>query len=251
MRQAKSLNELYEQVALRRLPFFIVFFGIVTVSYAALFTLDFIPEPVSEDVSEVNTPVIDSLRGRSVGPNGGLVPKKQDTEEEVQDDNFRVIIPDETSANNNAHDALPISIIFDSLDGHTVSVSNPTSREVSVLDQALLSGAVRYPDSADFSDKEGNMFILAHSSYLPNVFNKSFQAFNGIQELTWGDLVRVRSTDAEYVYRVDRVYKARASEVEVPLNTGEQRLTLATCNSFGTKDDRFIVEATLVETKNL
>lgn len=251
MRQAKSLNELYEQVAVRKVPFFAVFFGIVTISYAGLYAWDFFPEPVSEEAQNgVSAPVIDSLRGNSRGPNGGLVPVQSPAEEE-ETDTFRVIIPEETSAGAEVSDVLPVSIVFDSLGGHTVSVSNPVSKEISVLDQALLSGAVRHPDSADFADKEGNVFILGHSSYLPNVFNKSFQAFNGIQELTWGDLVRVRSTDAEYVYRVDRVYKAQASDVQVPVNTGEPKLTLATCNSFGSKDDRFIVEATLVDTKNL
>jgi LPXTG-site transpeptidase (sortase) family protein len=95
------------------------------------------------------------------------------------------------------------------------------------------------------------MFILAHSSYLPTVFNKNFQAFNGIQDLVWGDTIRVRSVDAEYIYSVQKVYQAKASEVAVPATPGKAQLTLATCNSFGSKDDRFVVEATLIETKKL
>ncbi|MEZ4200359.1 MAG: hypothetical protein R3B69_02060 [Candidatus Paceibacterota bacterium] len=40
---------------------------------------------------------------------------------------------------------------------------------------------------------------------------KNFQAFNGLQELTWGDEIRVTSGDTAYVYQVDRVYKASAT----------------------------------------
>ena len=51
------------------------------------------------------------------------------------------------------------------------------------------------------------------------------------------------------MYRVERVYEAKASNAEVPLQFEEPTLVLATCNSFGTKDDRFIVESKLVETR--
>jgi LPXTG-site transpeptidase (sortase) family protein len=109
---------------------------------------------------------------------------------------------------------------------------------------------VRHPDSADFKNV-GNIFILGHSSYLPNVVNKSFQAFNGIQKMTWGDKIRLQSADTEYIYRVEKVYKTKASDAVVPPTPGKARLTLATCNSFGSKDDRFVVEAVLIDTKPL
>lgn len=146
-------------------------------------------------------------------------------------------------------DATPDVIIIDALD-KTVPILNPTSRAIPDLDAALLSGAVRHPDSADFS-ADGNMFILGHSSYLPNVFNSNFQAFNGLQNLTWGDRIRVQSADTEYIYRVERVYQAKASELIVPHTPGEARLTLATCNSFGSVDDRHMVEAVLIDIRSL
>jgi sortase (surface protein transpeptidase) len=37
----------------------------------------------------------------------------------------------------------------------------------------------------------------------------------------------------------------------VPMEGTGPRLTLATCNSFGSKDDRFIVEAKAIETRQL
>lgn len=219
MKTAHSFNELYTIVKLRKVPFVVVFFVVVLLTYGFLFAIDFIPEPVS---SNTNT-------------------------EEVTDEAKAVVTePEETFE---ALSPLPEKIIFDSLDKEVV-VLNPQSREVADLDAALLEGAVRHPDSATLTS-EGNIFILGHSSYLPTVFNKNFQAFNGIQDLSWGDTIRLQSADAEYVYRVQKVYEAKASEVVVEPTPGKAKLTLATCNSFGSKDDRFVVEATLIETKEL
>jgi LPXTG-site transpeptidase (sortase) family protein len=222
MKTATSFNELYRQIRLRKGAFFVMFFVAVLLAYTVLFIIDFIPEPIKE------VPVDESAIQAQVAE---VAEEEQDVEVTQE------VVPVVDSP-------LPLKIIFDTLDKE-ITVLNPESREVAALDTALLDGAVRHPDSADFAD-DGNIFILAHSSYLPNVFNKNFQAFNGIQDLTWGDTVRLQSEDMEYVYRVDKVYKAKASELFVPETPGEAKLTLATCNSFGSKDDRFMVEATLV-----
>lgn len=232
METASSLRELYQQIKLRKMPFFGVFFLVVLGTYAVLYMIDFIPEPINSATSVAEVPAADAL------PNGGLIPKIDEPETPTTEVVIKEVSP------------LPHTIIFDSLDGKTLPVLNPTSRAVADLDASLLTGVVRHPDSADF-EKVGNIFILGHSSYLPNVINKNFQAFNRIQELTWGDTVRLQSDDREYTYRVERVYKAKASDLVVPNTWGEANLTLATCNSFGSKDDRYIVEATLVKTTDL
>ena len=216
MKRPDSFSELMDQLFERKAIFFVTFFVIMVLSYGVLYAIDFIPEPVTEETDEE-------------------VEAGTETEE-VEEESVAVA-------------PLPLTIHFDSL-GRTVSVQNPTSRTIADLDAALLEGAVRHPDSADFRDT-GNIFILGHSSYLPTVFNKNYQAFNDIQELTFGDVVRLRSVDTEYVYHVERVYKAKASDVVVPNSRGEAKLTLATCNTFGAKEDRFVVEATLVSQKAL
>ncbi len=220
MKAEQTFDDVYTQIKRYKLPFLVVFFVVVLLSYAFLYAIDFIPEPVTA-VEKVEEEPVSAV---SLG-----MPEE---EEEVVE-----LAP------------LPIKIIFDSLDKE-VQVLNPESRDVAELDAALLKGVVRHPDSADLTEV-GNVFILGHSSYLPTVFNKNFQAFNGIQDLTWGDTIRVQSEDAEYIYRVQKVYKAKASDVVVSNTPGKSQLTLATCNSFGSKDDRFIVEANLVETKEL
>jgi len=146
-------------------------------------------------------------------------------------------------------EAFPISITIPKLD-KAVTVLNPQSRTIADLDAALLDGVVRHPDSATLN-QEGNVFILGHSSYLPQVFNKNFQAFNGIQNLEWGDTIEVKTEDSVYSYRVEKVYRAKAQDVSVPIAGAGYRLTLATCNSFGSTDDRYIVEAKRVEVEHL
>jgi LPXTG-site transpeptidase (sortase) family protein len=222
MKPANSFDELYRQLQMRKISFFVIFFVVILISYTVLYVVDFIPEPIEE------VPVDESSQPLKPAEQVATVAQEVEVKEV-----FKVV----TSP-------VPLKIIFDTLD-REVTVLNPQSREIADLDESLLSGAVRHPDSADFTE-DGNIFILAHSSYLPNVFNKNFQAFNGIQELTWGDKIRLQSGDMEYVYRVDTAYKASASEIFVPETPGEAKLTLATCNSFGTKDDRFMVEATLI-----
>ncbi len=219
MQDPHSFDDLYRQLRLRKVPFLVVFFLTVMVTYLALVVIDFIPEAPAETATEEVAAEIGEVEVAETEPEAPVV------------------------------EAYPVRITIDKLD-REVAVLNPESRNIADLDAALLDGVVRHPDSADFT-KDGNILILGHSSYLPNVLNKNFQAFNGLQTLTWGDKIRLTSADTEYVYRVEKVYEAKASEVFVPETPGEARLTLATCDSFGAKDDRFIVEAVLIDKKVL
>jgi len=186
-------------------------FGVVLLTYGVLYVIDFIPESPETASS---TPSAATAANEAPVIRAGV-------------------------------DATPDKIIFDTL-GKEVNILNPESADIPTLDSALLSGVVRHPESADLL-QDGTVFLFGHSSGLPNVINKNFQAFNGIQNLKWGDKIRIQSSDFEYVYRVDRVYEAKASTAEVSLVAGTATLALATCNSFGSKDDRFVVEATLVD----
>ena len=145
---------------------------------------------------------------------------------------------------------LPVSIDIPAI-GLSVDVANPTSTNIEVLDKELLNGAVRYPTSASLGG-DGNVIIFGHSSYLPIVHNSAYKTFNNIQKLTAGNLITVRSIDRSYIYMVASVEKENAdSSAGIPLKVESPRLTLATCDSFGTKSDRFIVTAVLVESQPL
>ncbi len=134
--------------------------------------------------------------------------------------------------------------------GLSEKVSNPTTTNVAALDHALLAGPVRYPSSSKLGE-EGNVIIFGHSSYLPIVNNKAFKAFNGIQKLEKGDRIMVTGSAHVYVYAVESVKEESATNGAIPLAVDGSKLTLATCDSFGEKSDRFVVTATLVETRAL
>jgi len=138
----------------------------------------------------------------------------------------------------------PVGIEIPSV-GVKANVVNPTSTDIRTLDEALLSGAVRYPTSAKLGE-EGNVLLFGHSSYLPIVQNQSFKAFNEISKLEPGAPIVVYSEGRRYVYAVETVREADVENDAIPLSRDGSMLTLVTCNSFGDTSDRFIVTASLV-----
>ncbi len=230
----KTWSELIDAFLLRKVSFLVSFFVVFLCTYGFLSYIDFLPEPVP------TAPVSSSTSEES--QNTTSVSSSTEPEGNVAGTST-------VSAEVQSEPLFPDTIIIDGLE-RNISVLNPRSRQISDLDAALLYGVVRHPDSATL-DQLGTVFILGHSSYLPTVLNRNFQAFNGIQNLKFGDLVRLQSGTVEYVYRVDRVYRANAENVTVPIAGPTQRLVLATCNSFGSTDDRYIVEADLLETKTI
>lgn len=211
----------FDQIWAEKRAFFSAFFLIVLITYGILYAVDFIPEAPQEEAPVVVVPYERSATTTVEAP---------------------VTLGREVAR-------YPNRIIIEKLD-LDVQVLNPASDSIAELDAALLSGAVRHPSSADFKNT-GTMFLFGHSSYLPTVHNSNFKAFNGIQKLVWGDEIVIESKDRVYTYRVERVYKAAASATEVALDHSEPRLVLVTCNSFGSKDDRFVVEAILLDERAL
>ena len=223
MQHTHHTVSIFEEIWIRRVPFFAAFLVVTATSYGVLYAFDFYPE----------------YNGNAVATSTPVVAKKP-AEPSTK--------PTTTPATQST-DIYPVKITIEALD-RSVVVLNPEKSDNATLDNALLSGAIRYPGSATFS-KPGTMVLLGHSSYLPTVHNKNFQAFNGIQKLEWGDIIRVETKGTEYIYRVQRVHEAKASTAEVDLQWENYELTLVTCNSFGSKEDRFIVEAYLISKKDI
>jgi LPXTG-site transpeptidase (sortase) family protein len=139
---------------------------------------------------------------------------------------------------------LPVRVVAKSI-GLDVAVLNPNTTDVKALDEELLKGSVRYPDSA-LLGTEGTVLLFGHSSYLPIVRNQNFKAFNGIQKLKVGETVSVYSDGSEYRYAVTGVRLANAKEDVVELPATGQHLVMVTCDSFGTKSDRYVLTADLL-----
>lgn len=144
---------------------------------------------------------------------------------------------------------LPVKIEIPSINV-SATIANPTTTVVEVLDQDLLRGAVRYPTSAALGEG-GNVVLFGHSSYLPIVRNQAYKTFNGIQKLVPGDTVIVYSSHTAYTYRVRSLMKESTKDAGIPLSVPGKVLTLATCDSFGAKTDRFVVVADFVESHSL
>lgn len=148
-----------------------------------------------------------------------------------------------------AYREAPTRVVIESV-GVDVVVTNPPSSESTVLDQALLAGAVRHPSSALLGE-QATVFLFGHQSYLPVVRNPAFKAFNGVQKLEGGERVKVYSDQAVYEYEVESVSLVDADVALIPLNSGEQRLYLSTCNSFGDPGERYVVTATFLSRTTL
>ena len=235
------MNAFLNHIWNNKLSFFVTFFVVFTFTYLVLVALDALPEkPLPEQTGAFEA---DESSAAEAAVDGGILTEEMETEASLP------IEENESQSVTNTRAEMPLTISIAKLN-KTIDVLNPMSRNITDLDTALLDGVVRHPDSATLA-QEGNVFILGHSSYLPNVFNKNFQAFNGIQDLQWGDIIEVTSADTVYVYRVEKVYRARAQDVTVPIADTGNMLTLATCNSFGSVDDRYIVEAKQTEKRAL
>lgn len=243
-------QQITEVVLQRKIRFIATFFFVFLAMYIFLYIIDFLPEAPSDEVAQEKnaaTELTETEREQMSDQTDVLqsvseTPLNIEMTEEQQPPSMATNTDIEPTTQD-----MPVSMYIEKLD-RTVDVLNPQSRTIADLDTALLDGVVRHPDSAA-PNQDGNVFILGHSSYLPNVFNRNFQAFNGIQNLEWGDTITLTSEGAVYAYRVEKVYKARASDVTVPIAGTSQMLTIATCNSFGSTDDRYIVEATLQTTE--
>jgi len=125
------------------------------------------------------------------------------------------------------------------------TIITPESTDIDVLDRALLNGAVHYPGSGELGEN-ANMLLFGHSSYLPVINNKAFKAFNELSKLKVGDHITVYSDTHVYTYATETIVLSEAEDVRVDFNSTYPKLTLATCNSFGTKQERWIVTARLV-----
>jgi len=224
-----SQPTLFDAVWAKKGTFLFVFFCVFTLTYGILFAVDFLPQVPGSEIKNSATNQVATTTA------------SQHDEEVTAVDATVAIMTDESEAE------VPTAMRITKLNRDLV-VLNPTSGTIAALDAALLKGVVRHPDSG-LVGQEGNILLLGHSSYLPTVFNKNYQAFNGIQKLGFGDTIVLSASNREYTYRVEKVYEAKASAIAVPTEVTGHRLTLITCDSFGAKEDRFVVEATLVSEK--
>ncbi len=221
-----------------------VFFVIFFLAATFLYIIDFVPEKPSDE----------SMNVESVESFAEIVDVNAIAAAPVSVESAVVAAPIQplASAPSTAYAStgnVPVRIVVPSV-GVDTSVIEPKGSDIASLDTALLSGAVRYPASATFSEA-GDIMILGHQSYLPVVRNKAFKAFNDLQDLEAGEEIIVYSATEKYTYRVFSVVLAQASDGKVALRKGVSGLVLVTCNSLGAKEDRYVVTADLVSRESI
>lgn len=148
-----------------------------------------------------------------------------------------------------ASSILPTRISIPSV-GIDLPVQNPATTDVDTLDALLQNGPARYADSAGLGAK-GTMIIFAHSSHLPIVHNKMFQAFNQIPNVKSGATIDILGQDGkDYIYSVDNVEKASTNDgTTIDLSPSEgTRLVLVTCDTLTGKSARYVLTAEFVGT---
>lgn len=148
----------------------------------------------------------------------------------------------------NGAEVLPVKIQIKAI-GVDASVSNPESQDVSILDEWLKKGAVRYPDSGNLEN--GNMFIFGHSTGIAVVRNQAYKTFNNLKSLKEGDEIIVSSTDKDYIYKVKTVSLVDSDTALIRFDKKNHMLTLSSCNTFGKKQERYVVEADFVKSQNI
>jgi LPXTG-site transpeptidase (sortase) family protein len=163
-----------------------------------------------------------------------------------------IVTPGATSPSkvvpNNQKGELPRRVIIEKI-GVDAVINNPTSTNNAVLNEALLKGVVRYPGSGTLG--YGNTFLFGHSSSLKVINNPSYKIFTRVRELNLNDRIRVQSAGKEYVYKVTSMSLVESDEAFVDLNSTRNMITLVTCNVFGQKEERFIVEASFVSSRSI
>lgn len=146
----------------------------------------------------------------------------------------------ETQLNEFESYTRPDHITIDKI-GVDININKPNTTVVEELDRSLLTGAVHYPGSG--SVESGNMYIFGHSSSLQVVNNPAYAAFSGLRDLVPGDVINIEADGQTYLYKVTSVNLVNENTALVEFNKGERMLTLSTCNTFGRKEERYVVEA--------
>ncbi|MBU4480208.1 sortase [Patescibacteria group bacterium] len=137
--------------------------------------------------------------------------------------------------------AEPVRIIIDDASINSI-ILNPQETDITVLEEALKLGVVRYPGSGLLGENN-NIYLFGHSTSYEIVRNQVYKSLNGLGNLKKGATIRIQSLNKEYIYRVTSVTMQKNSDAIVRFNTGKKTLTISTCNTLGSKEDRYIVEA--------
>lgn len=200
----------------------ILWLVVFAVSYALLLVADLAPI----EVKEMNAAVLD------------LFAKTENTAGPLSAD-----LSTETPINIGTGPQ-PIRLLIEKI-GVDAPVENPQSRDVAVLDNALLKGVVHYPGSGSLENNT-NLFLFGHSTNWLAVHNQAFKSLNRLGELQLGDKIKLFSEKKEYIYKIVNISLVDQNETLVKFEAGKRKLTISTCDTFGKRNARFVVTADFI-----
>ena len=224
-------HKIFDLILEKKYVFATIFFSVSFSTFAFLYATGLIPEEFKATRSEAQA--------------------QEDSPEEadaVQRDAETTKNRTDAELSEDAKRELPTRIVIDKIGVNSIIV-NPESTSLKVLDEELKRGVVRYPTSGKLG--EGNMFLFGHSTSIRVVNNQAYKALNGLGKLNVGDEIIVESGTKAYVYKVFSVRLTESDEALVQLENAKNMLTLSTCNTFGGKEERFVVEADFVEMRSV
>jgi sortase (surface protein transpeptidase) len=211
-------------------------FCISTVTFAVLYALGGVPDELRVlNSTETTTPPTITRE-----PSPKAIP--QNTTQSVPSPKPKTAYAD------NEKGELPRRIIIEKV-GLNAIINDPTKNDNATLNAYLTRGVVRYPGSGTLG--YGNMFLLGHSSSLKIINNQAYKIFNGLKLLNLNDRIRLQSTSKEYVYSVTSIALVKSDEAFIDLSSTKNMITLATCNVLGEKQERFLIQAVFISSRDL
>jgi len=107
-----------------------------------------------------------------------------------------------------------------------------------------LKGGVAHQEGSPLPDKNGNMVIFGHSSFVPGVLLTQYSdVFLLLDKLQKDDEIEIWYSGQKYLYSVSEVKQVSKGSVEITKNTKDKRLTIFTCWPPGTDFKRLVVIA--------
>jgi LPXTG-site transpeptidase (sortase) family protein len=227
---AQKAHAVFDLIIAKRYVFAVIFFSVSFSTFTFLYATGLIPAEFKVAQTDASVQAAD--------------PEDQALLDQAPASLGRV----DAEAPADARGDLPTRIVIDKIGVNSI-ITNPATTDENVLDSDLAKGAVRYPTSGTLG--EGNLFLFGHSTNHPVVNNQAYKTFNNLNELNPGDQIVVESATHIYVYKVFSVRLTTADEALVQLQSDRNMLTISTCNTFGAKQERYVVEADFVraETK--
>jgi LPXTG-site transpeptidase (sortase) family protein len=196
---------------------FAIYFAIIfVVSFALLYLAGLVPATLQPEGGDSFRTIWDKSQTKAIN--------------EQMTENNQVVVAGEE----------PTRIVIAKI-GVDATVANPNTTDANTLDDYLLQGAVRYPGSGLLG--AGNLFLFGHSTGIKVVHNQAYKTFNGLKDLMKGDMITVYSANKTYTYQVTSVIMVDQSKALVEFGNTKNMLTLSTCNTFGAKSDRYVVQA--------